>query len=156
MVTGTGFDPAKLGFHANALVLRAGLFRDASGTVAPERADCIAFIKTALTSMFPANKGACWRLAAVRVQTILLRRFTWYALVTYSWLNAWMCRTADAPRLSDPGKRSTTGFYTPYFQTFTFEGVCTQTRAQESTRVMGLQRGYQWIECALQCTYCCI
>lgn len=29
----------------------------------------------------------------------------------------------EAPRLSDPSKRSTSGFYTPYFQTFTFEGL---------------------------------
>lgn len=28
-----------------------------------------------------------------------------------------------APRLSDPSKRSSDGFYTPYFQTFTFEGL---------------------------------
>ena len=29
----------------------------------------------------------------------------------------------SAPRLSDPGKRSASGFYTPYFQTFTFDGM---------------------------------
>ena len=29
----------------------------------------------------------------------------------------------SAPRLCDPAKRSATGFYTPYFQTFTFDGL---------------------------------
>lgn len=36
---------------------------------------------------------------------------------------------ADAPRLSDPSKRSAAGFYTPYFQTFTFDGLFRAGRA---------------------------
>jgi hypothetical protein len=30
---------------------------------------------------------------------------------------------AGAPRLSSPSKRSVSGFYTPYFSTFSFEGL---------------------------------
>ena len=40
----------------------------------------------------------------------------------------------QAPRLSDPSKRSTDGFYTPYFQTFTFEGML---EAGEADFVLG-------------------
>jgi hypothetical protein len=38
-------------------------------------------------------------------------------------LNSMFPINSSAPRLSDPSKHSTTGFYTPYFQTFTFEGL---------------------------------
>lgn len=74
----SSFDPSKLGFHAAALCLRAGLLGGYEGPTA-------AFLKQSLLDMFPNNP--------------------------------------NAPRLSDPGKRSLTGFYTPYFQTFTFDAL---------------------------------
>ena len=58
----------------------------------------------------------------------------------------------QAPRLSDPSKRSTDGFYTPYFQTFTFEGML---EAGEADFVLGqykaawgwaMQQSSTWVE----------
>ena len=40
----------------------------------------------------------------------------------------------QAARLSDPSKRSSVGFYTPYFQTFTFDGMF---RAGEADWIVG-------------------
>ena len=80
---GGAWDPAKLGMHGAALVLRAGLLAGAG--LSSARSATQSYIKAQLSACFPINRSA--------------------------------------PRLSDPSRRSSTGFYTPYFQTFTFEGL---------------------------------
>ena len=53
-------------------------------------------------------------------------------------------------RLSDPSKRSDTGFYTPYFQTFTFDGMF---RAGEADWIIGqYQAAWGWVSRALTMT----
>lgn len=76
-------DFSTVGYHASALLLRAGLFQASSRI--DDKAACIAFLRSSLNEMFPNNK--------------------------------------DAPRLSDPSKRSSLVFYTPYFSTFTMAAL---------------------------------
>ena len=58
----------------------------------------------------------------------------------------------SAARLSSPSKRSAAGFYTPYFQTFTFEGLCEAGEAdfvvQQYEQAWGwaLTQSSTWVE----------